>query len=311
MPGADQLGVRAPITSGLQFQTIIARAPAGSWLGVGERLAEAAHVDPSRLRARRAGRGGSSAACVDDGVGPRRRRSRRQPPPRSRHAPTSAGRQASVRKNIAPFSWCSAPIERADGRRADRAVHRGRALDVGGVEAAVPRAARSGVHSATWAASSSKPSGVRRRPTAWSTRPSRISTCIIASIKAMSVPGSGWMNQSARVGGDRADRVDHDDLRAPSAGLLDGRPEVAVGEPGVGAPQDDELASGASRAGRGPWPVPLVIVTPAPTVGPQIARVTRVAPRWCQNRSPNPSRQQALVAGVAVRHDRLGAVLGR
>ncbi len=32
------------------------------------------------------------------------------PPPRSAHAPVNAGRQPSVRKNIAPFSWCSAPM---------------------------------------------------------------------------------------------------------------------------------------------------------------------------------------------------------
>ena len=58
--------------------------------------------------------------------------------------------------------------------------------------------------------------------------------------------------------------------------------------------------------------MPLVIRTPAPTVGPQIARASRLAPRrWKKRPSMPDHRQQALVAGVAERQDRLGAVLRR
>ena len=35
---------------------------------------------------------------------------RASPPPRWRQAPVSAGRHASARKNMAPCSWCSAPM---------------------------------------------------------------------------------------------------------------------------------------------------------------------------------------------------------
>ena len=42
------------------------------------------------------------------------------------------------------------------------------------------------------------------------------------------------------VGGDGAVRIDHHDARAGGAGLLDERPQVPVGQPGVGAPQDDQ-----------------------------------------------------------------------
>ena len=66
--------------------------------------------------------------------------------------------------------------------------------------------------------------------------PSRMMTCIIASIIAMSVPGSGWMNWSAssavivRIGSITTS------FGAVRPGLLDDRPQVAVGEPRVGAP---------------------------------------------------------------------------
>ena len=52
------------------------------------------------------------------------------------------------------------------------------------------------------------------------------------------------------LGGDRADRVDDDDLGAVGPGRLDGRPQVAVREPGVRAPDEDQLRRGAARADR-------------------------------------------------------------
>ena len=135
-------------------------------------------------------------------------------------------------------------------------------------------------------------------------------TCIIASIIATSVPGSGWTNWSAssavivRIGSMTTTS------RAVGAGRFDHRPEVAVGEPRVRAPQEDQLASARARAGRAPRPVPFVIVTPAPTVGPQMLRSSWVAPRWLKKRSRDAHRrEQALVAGVAERQDRLAAVL--
>ena len=90
------------------------------------------------------------------------------------------------------------------------------------------------------------------------------------------------------VGGDRADRVDHDELGAVGAGGLDRRPQVAVGEPGVGAPQQDQPAVAqlerVERRGRCRWSS----ARRAPTVGPQIARTSRLAPRWWKKRPSRP-----------------------
>ena len=168
-------------------------------------------------------------------------------------------------------------------------------------------AARAGVHSATWAASSSNPT-VWSATHSWSTRPSRISTCIIASISAMSVPGSGWMNWSAasavivRTGSMTT-------TRAPSA-----RAASMVG-------QRWRLVSRvfvAHRMIRREWrssrassvrPVPLVIVIPAPTVGPHSAAHQPAGAHVVEEAAVETHhRQQALVAGVAERQHRLGAV---
>ena len=198
--------------------------------------------------------------------------------------------------------------QRADRGRADRAVVGGQALDDAGVEPA-DRGCPLG-----------RPVGdvgdqllVAERvgiDPGRSTRPSRTSTWIIASIRAMSVPGQRLDELVCRLGGDRADRVDHDDLGAVRPGRLDGRPQVAVGQPGVRAPQQDQPA-----------------VAQLEGVEAEAAAVRHahpVADRRAAHRPQQPAgaevveepaveahhRQQALVAGVAERQDRLGAVVG-
>ena len=53
--------------------------------------------------------------------------------------------------------------------------------------------------------------------------------------------GAGqWLQEPIRrLRSHRAQRVDHDDLRALRSSRLDDRPQVAVGETRVGAPEDD------------------------------------------------------------------------
>jgi hypothetical protein len=53
--------------------------------------------------------------------------------------------------------------------------------------------------------------------------------------------GSGLDEPVGRIGGDGADRIEHHDPSAVGTGLLDRRPQMSVGELGVGAPQDDQL----------------------------------------------------------------------
>ncbi|CAB4957729.1 unannotated protein [freshwater metagenome] len=114
---------------------------------------------------------------------------RAKPPPRSRHAPTRAGRHARVRKNIPPCSLCSAPISVRIA--AGRVVAYSRASATISSSAS-PHivAARLGVQSATCVRSSSNPR-VCASTHSWSCRSSLIITCIMASISATSVPGSG------------------------------------------------------------------------------------------------------------------------
>ena len=135
-----------------------------------------------------------------------------------------------------------------------------------------------------------------------------MSTCIIASIRAMSVPGGGWTNSSAdsavivRIGSMTTT------LGAVGACRLDGRPEVAVGEAGVRPPQQDQPAVAQLER----------VEAEAAAVGHAHA----VADRRAADRPVEEAgaevveeaaveagdRQQALVAGVAERQHRLGAV---
>ena len=133
-------------------------------------------------------------------------------------------------------------------------------------------------------------------------------TCIIASIIAMSVPGPGLEEPVGGLGGGGADRVDHDDLGAVGAGLLDGRPQVTVGELGVRRPQDDQLgvadlerihaerrAVGHRHAGADGRPADRAHETARTEVVEEPA-------------ADALHGEEALVAGVAERQDRLGAV---
>ncbi len=112
------------------------------------------------------------------------------------------------------------------------------------------------------------------------------------------------------VGRGRADRVDDDELGARGPGGLDGRPQVTVGQPGVGAPEQDQPAVAELHR----------VEAETAAVGHPHA----VAHRGAADRADQPARpevveeaaveahdrQQALVAGIAERQDRLGAVLG-
>ncbi len=110
------------------------------------------------------------------------------------------------------------------------------------------------------------------------------------------------------LGGERADRVDHHDARAVGASLLDRRPEMPVGELGVGAPQQEQL--GVFEFER--------IHRPAAAVGhPQPGADRRPAdvaldPRGAhvpeEPAAETHHRQQALVAGVGERQHRFGAM---
>ena len=114
------------------------------------------------------------------------------------------------------------------------------------------------------------------------------------------------------LGGERADRVDHDDLGAVGPGRLDRRPQVAVGEPGVRAPQDDQLAVAQLERVEARGRCRSSSRTPAPTVGPQIGPDEPAGAEVVEEALVEAHhRQQALVAGVAERQDRLGAVLVR
>ena len=165
---------------------------------------------------------------------------RAKPPPRSSPRADErrqAGERAEEHRTVLVVLGAD---ERADRRRADRAVARARAPRSPSrrrrtrrrpAPASTRRRARPARRSRCACASTHS----------WSTRSSRISTCIIASISAMSVPGSGWTNSSADSAVDRADRVDHDEPCTVGACLLDHRPQVTVGEAGVRAPEDDQL----------------------------------------------------------------------
>ena len=151
----------------------------------------------------------------------------------------------------------------------------------------VTAAARSGVHSATCAASSSKPS-VCAAIHSWSSRSSRTNTCIIASISATSVPGSGWRNQSA----ESAVMVRMGSITttcAPSrrAASITGHrcrlvSRVLVAHRMISFEWRISLGSSA-------LPVPLVAAAPAPAVRPHSAPEVAATPRWFHRRSPKNS----------------------
>ena len=105
----------------------------------------------------------------------------------------------------------------------------------------------------------------------------------------------------------RADGIEHHHLGAVGTSLFDGRPEVAVRQLGVGAPQDDQLRVAdflrVKALGRAECHL---------HAGTDRRPADRpLDPRRAQP-IPEPlgeaHRQQALIAGIAVRHDGLCAV---
>ena len=168
-------------------------------------------------------------------------------------------------------------------------------------------AARSGVQSATWAASSSKPS-------VWAaTHGSSIEPVADEHVHHRQHQGDVGAGQRldelvGGLGGDRADRVDHDDLGAVGPGGLDRRPQVAVGEPGVRAPQEDQLA--VAQLERVEAEAGAVRHPHAGADGRAADRAHEAAGAEVVEEAAVEAhhRQQALVAGVAERQDRLGAV---
>ena len=111
------------------------------------------------------------------------------------------------------------------------------------------------------------------------------------------------------VGGERADRIDHDEACTACPGRLDGRPEVTVGELGVRAPQQDQLRV---------FEFERVHAPPGAVRHPHAGADGRTADRpnevgrahVSEESAAEPHhRQQALVAGVGERQHRLGTVL--
>ena len=123
------------------------------------------------------------------------------------------------------------------------------------------------------------------------------------------------MNRSPRSASmasavERADRVDHDDPRPAGPGRLDGGPQMAVGEAGVGAPQQDELGvfefervHAAPRSVRHPHPG-----ADGGTADVAIDERRSHVPEEAATEAHQ--RQETLVAGVGEREHRLGSVGG-
>ena len=110
------------------------------------------------------------------------------------------------------------------------------------------------------------------------------------------------------LGGGGTDRVDHDDRGAVGAGLLDGRPQVAVGELGVRRPQDDQLGvADLERIHAEPGAVSHrhTGADGRPTDRAHEPARTEVVEEPATDALQG---EDALVAGVAERQDRLGAV---
>ena len=77
-----------------------------------------------------------------------------------------------------------------------------------------------------------------------SSAPRATTTCSSPSASAASVPGLGARCSSASIRAARADRIDHDHVRALAAGGLHELPDVMVRDERIGAPEDDERGVG-------------------------------------------------------------------
>ena len=214
---------------------------------------------------------------------------RARPPPRSLPR-ADERRQAGERaEEHRPVLVVLGADQRADGRRADRAVGRRPAARSRRRRRRVIAAARSGVHSATCGGEVVEAERVlgdplRRRSARRGSR-----TCIIASIRATSVPGQRLDEPVGGVGGERADRVDHDDLWRRRPGPPRSSATGGGWSAGCWCPTAGSACEWRSSDGSRLSAVPFVIRMPAPTVGaadrPQHAASP---PRRFQNRSGKP-----------------------
>ena len=113
-----------------------------------------------------------------------------------------------------------------------------------------------------------------------------------------------------RLGCHGADRVDDDEAGAPLASQLDGRPQVAVRQPGVRAPQQDQLRVFELQrihAAAGAIGHPQARTNSGSTDGPKELRGPHVRE---ESGVDAHHGEEALVAGVGEGEHCLGAVLG-
>ena len=203
------------------------------------------------------------------------------PPPRWRHAPTSAGRHAIVRRVIAARSWCPSAIRVRIACGAVVAYARASST-ISAASTPVISATRSTGYSARRRRSSSKPR-VWRSTYAASWIPSSTITRISPSASAASVPGRGRTCQSA----ERAVRVSTGSTtttRAP-----DRRASVTNGHRCwlvtiVFVPQSTTNRLCRRSSGSIPRVPPCVAISPSAADEPQIARVSRDAPSSAKKR---------------------------
>ncbi len=274
--------------------------------GVGERLAEAAHVELPRHRpAQQIGPG--QGGLVDERVVVRADAARE---PAAAVVPgTDEGREDGERAvEHRPVLVVLGADQGADGRRSDRAVVGGEPLDHRRVETADRRG------------SLGRPvrdvGGELGEADGVGLDPRRVDEPVTdqhvhhRQHQGDVGPGQRLHELVSRLGRDRADRIDDDDLGAVGPGGLDRRPQVAVGQAGVRAPQQDQ-----------PAVAQLERVEAEPVA---VRHAHPVAHRRAADRPQQPARpevveepavethhrQQALVAGVAERHDRLGTMAG-
>ncbi len=152
-----------------------------------------------------------------------------------------AGQQRHGAQVLAAMGEAAHAEADADERRARGAVHRGQAFDVGGGQAgdlgdAVGCEARQHLAAPPGRSRACGPPGRRGRRGRRATR-----MCITPSARAELVPIRIGRYQSAACGGAGAARIDHDQLDAAFADLLDLRPEMHVGGVQVGSPADDQV----------------------------------------------------------------------
>ena len=217
---------------------------------VGVGVEELGHAHHRQLPARSVGRRAHHRQTVDELVAPRADAAgvAAAPVAPCAHERGQAGERAEEHRTVLVVLG---PDEGADRRRSDGAVHGGEPFDVGRRRRRTWPRARSGVHSATCVGQVVEADGVGLHPVGVD---EPVADQHVHHRQHQRDVGAGQRLHEpvGAVGGDGADRVDHDDLGPVGPGLLDDRPQVPVGEPGVGAPQQDQLRVRAAPSGRVP-----------------------------------------------------------